>query len=126
MHGIDFSFQGILGIWEGLEPATSREMNSLLDSLDLAAPPEAAVLSSDSTSTVDMNASLRPRLSNHRSRMREDDFHGNYTAALNTLTTRGDLDKSVWKPTVNTGKGPHRRLALALCNWKAGDEEIIR
>lgn len=101
-------------------------MNSLLDSLDLAAPSEAAVLSSNSVPSVDVNPSLRPRLSSHRSHAHEDGFHGNYTAALNTLTTRGDLDKSTWKPTTNTEKGAHRRLALALCNWKAGEEEISK
>ena len=126
VHGIDFSFQGILGIWEGLEPSTSREMNSLLDSLDLAAPPEASTLQSDTSLTIDVDASLRPRLTSHRSHTREDGFHGNYTAALTTLTARSDLDKSAWKSTVHTGRGPHRRLALALCNWKAGEEEITR
>ncbi|THH10667.1 hypothetical protein EW145_g1164 [Phellinidium pouzarii] len=127
IHGIDFSYQGILGIWEGLEASSSQEVVSLLDSLDLAAPSEASSMTlSDSSPSVDVNASLRPRLSSNKSHRLGDGFHGNYTAALNTLNSRSNSDKSAWKSTVHTEKSQQRRLALALCDWKVGEEEFSR
>ncbi|KAI5123084.1 hypothetical protein M0805_000518 [Coniferiporia weirii] len=127
IHGIDFSYQGILGIWEGLEASSSQEVVSLLDSLDLAAPSEASSNTlNDSSPSVDVNASLRPRLQSNKSHRMGDGFHGNYTAALNTLNSRSNLDKSVWKSTVHTDKNQQRRLALALCDWRVGEEEFTR
>ena len=130
VHGIDFSFQGILGIWEGLEASPSQDMISLLDGLDLASPselPTNAPVESPHLG-VDVNASLRPRLSASKSQRMVDGFHGNYTAALNTLNSRSNLnsDKFTFKSSVHPDKIQRRKLALALCNWKAGDEEIAR
>lgn len=130
MHGIDFSFQGILGIWEGLQASQSQDMISLLDGLDLAAPSELTTnVAVDSPHLgVDVNASLRPRLNTNKSQRIVDGFHGNYNAALNTLNSRSNLnsDKFAFKSSVHTDKIQRRKLALALCNWKAGDEEIAR
>ncbi|KAH8119136.1 WD40 repeat-like protein [Phellopilus nigrolimitatus] len=127
IHGIDFSYQGILGIWEGLEASASQEVVSLLDSLDLAAPSETSSITlNDSGPSVDVNASLRPHLTSSKNHRPDDGFHGNYTAALNTLNSRSNADKSMWRPTVHTDKNPQRRLALALCNWRVGEEEFLR
>lgn len=105
----------------------SQDFVSLLDGLDLASPSEASSVTLNAFGpSVDVNASMRPRLSSkHNSRM-GDGFHGNYTAALNTLNSRSNLDKSMWKPTVHTDKSQQRRLALALCDWKVGEEEFAR
>ncbi len=32
----------------------------------------------------------------------------------------------MWKPAVHSVKSPHRKLALALINFKIGDEDIAR
>ena len=127
VHGIDFSYQGILGIWEGLEASTPHEMASLLDSLDLASPSESSQnISKELGPTVDVNASLRPRPSAKHSQRLGDGFHGNYSAALNTLNSRTNSDKTSWKPTVHTEKPQQRKLALALCDWRVDADEISR
>ena len=126
VHGIDFSYQGILGIWEGLEASTPYEMASLLESLDLASPPEATQSSKELGPSVDVNASLRPRPSARQTQRIADGFHGNYSAALNTLNSRSNLEKTSWKPTVHTEKAQQRKLALALCDWRVDQDEITR
>ena len=127
LHGIDFSYQGILGIWEGLEPSAPQEFVSLLDGLDLASPSEASsVTLGEVGPSVDVAASLRPRLSYKQSQRMGDGFHGAYAAALNVLNTRGNSEKSVWKLTVSTHKAHQRRLALDMCNWRVGEEDYLR
>lgn len=129
VHGIDFSFQGIMGIWEGLEASPSQDMMSILDGLDLASPSESPAARGESPHrSVDVNASLHPRLNTFKSQKLVDGFHGNYTAALNTLNSRTDLvnEKLAFKSPLHSDKVQRRRLALALCNWKAGDEQIAR
>lgn len=126
VHGIDFSYQGILGIWEGLEASTPYEMASLLDSLDLASPPEASQASKELSLSIDVTASLRPRPSARQTQRMGDGFHGNYSAALNTLNSRSNGEKTSWKPTVHSEKTQQRKLALALCDWKVDQDEIAR
>ncbi|EJD02917.1 WD40 repeat-like protein [Fomitiporia mediterranea MF3/22] len=126
IHGIDFSFQGILGIWEGLEASASPDVVSILDGLDLAGPsevPSPNLLSMNPL--VEANIPLRSRISRHSQRM-GDGFHGSYSAALSKLNSRSNLDRTMWKPTVHTDKSQQRRLSLALCDWKVGEEEFSR
>ena len=127
IHGFDFSYQGVLGIWNGLEVTSSQEVVSLLEGLDLASPSE----SSSSTLVgvepiLDAGPSIRSHFASRRNRKAGDGFHGNYSAALNMLNSRSYLDKSTWKPTIHTDKTQQRRLALALCNWKVGEDELLR
>lgn len=127
IHGIDFSYQGILGIWEGLKPTSSQEVVSILDGLDLASPSEASSITlGEMGPSVDVTASLRPRPSYKQSQRLGDGFHGNYMAALNILNSRGNLEKSQWKPTIHTDKSQQRRLALELVDWKVSDEDFLR
>ena len=127
MHGIDFSYQGVLGIWEGLEPSSSQDVESLVESLDLAGPSESSSVTTveGPSPSLDVTASLLPRLSG-RGHSHADAFHGNYTAALNALNSRIEPDRSLWKSSVHTSRAAQRKLAMALCDWKAGEEEFAR
>ena len=126
IHGFDFSYQGILGIWNGLEAAASRDVISLLDGLDLASPSEASSATLTGTPIPEEGPSLRSHLPPKRPHRPGDGFHGNYSAALNMLNSRTILDKSLWKSTIHTDKTQQRRLALALCNWRIGEDEFTR
>ncbi|KAL5528601.1 hypothetical protein ACEPAF_7737 [Sanghuangporus sanghuang] len=127
IHGFDFSYQGILGIWNGLEVTASQEVVSILEGLDLASPSESSSSTLVGMGPIsDAGPSLRSHFSSRRNRKAGDGFHGNYSAALNMLNSRSHLDKSMWKPTIHTDKTQQRRLALALCDWKIGEDEILR
>lgn len=127
MHGFDFAYQGLLGIWEGLDAAPQQDNSSSADGKDqLGASDATSLVSVDLALNPDGAPSTRTKHNSRRSHSPADMFHGNYHAALNSLNSRRDLDRSVWKPTVSTTKLAHRRLALALCDWKVGEEEFKR
>ncbi|TDL25945.1 WD40 repeat-like protein [Rickenella mellea] len=119
IHGFDFSYQGLLGIWEGLQVASPNDSGVNFEG------PEIPVASEFPPSPLDANLDIPspPRLRHaRRSHSPTDSYHGDYITALNTLNSRRDVDKSTTKVTVTTSKLAHRRLALALCNWKIGEE----
>ena len=109
--------------------SSSQEFMNTLEGLDLAgASGDLTVFPhSETLASIDIISSLQPPLVSHRIHPSADGFHGNYISALNALNSRKEQDRAMWKPAVHhIAKSPHRRLALALCNWRVGDEEIAK
>lgn len=125
IHGYDFSNQGLIGIWEGLQPATPPQSQteaadetptavnrSLLLDVPAAAP------------TPTTYANVHERQPSRRSHSPADDLHGNWQEALSALARRRGGERSLWKPPVPTTKLPQRQVALQLCGWSLRDDEL--
>ncbi|KAF8167441.1 hypothetical protein B0H34DRAFT_645099 [Crassisporium funariophilum] len=129
LHGYDFSYQGLLGIWEGFKPMDIHSQHivddtpiavqrSLLLDLPVAGP---QVHHSHSSST---GSSGYERHTSRRSHSPADDLHGSWPAALTSLAARRGADRSTWKPTVPTNKLAQRQIALQVCGWSLREEEL--
>ena len=127
LHGYDFSYQGLLGIWEGFNPSSvptqhfsedtpAPGQHSLL--LDVPVP---QVYHSHTSST---GSAGQERRTSHRSRSPADDLFGSWSAALHSLAARRGTDRSSWKPTVSTNKLVQRQIALQVCGWSLREEEL--
>lgn len=128
LYGYDFSYQGLLGIWEGFNPSSVPVhlqpfsegtpipgQRSLL--LDL---PVGQVHHSRAGST---GSGGHDSHSSHRSHSPADDLFGSWSAALHSLAARR-RDHSSWKPTVPTDKLVQRQIALQVCGWSVREEEL--
>ena len=105
LYGYDFSYQGLLGIWEGFNPSTATtSMQHFGESTPI--PGQRSLL-------LDLP---------HRSHS-PDDFFGSWSAALHSLAARRK-DHSSWKPTLSTDKLVQRQIALQVCGWSVREEEI--
>lgn len=125
LHGFDFAYQGVEGLWGGLEPFSSRDLDSQLEGLDLAGTLSGSPLVQGELSPgLDISSSIASPF--FSSRGSPSDFQGNYAAALNILIANADADKNIWKPTVHSVRMPHRRLALALINFRIDEEELAK
>ncbi|KIY53615.1 hypothetical protein FISHEDRAFT_32898 [Fistulina hepatica ATCC 64428] len=100
VHGYDFTFRGLLSIWESFEPTVphSDVNNNLLE-------PMAGQLG---------RRTLSPA----------DDLHGDFEAALEALVARRPVWAS-WSPSFQTNKLLHRQLALTLCDWTLQGEDLL-
>lgn len=101
VHGFDFTYQGVLGIWEGLQPIPLPP-SALPSSVDISGP----------TASLEMPS--------------KNAQNGNFQMAINALNSSRGLDKASWKPAVHTSRAAQRRLAHALCGWNVGDDELQR
>jgi WD repeat-containing protein mio len=109
VHGYDFGYQGLLGVWEGSIPNLPMSHQSLSD---------------PSPNTT--NSPYHDR----RSSRHADDHSGgsgNFHAALSALLARrvGTGDMRSWKPGVATVKGVQRQVALLMCGWCLREEEMM-
>ena len=124
LHGYDFSYQGLLGIWEGFNPS----------SVPIQPVGEDAPVPEQRSLLLDLPVGLRvgstsngghERQSSHRSRSPQaDDLFGSWSAALHSLAARRGTDRSSWKPTVPTNKLVQRQIALQVCGWSLREEEL--
>jgi len=131
IHGFDFANQGVLGIWEGLQPTPrtpSLERDPTIEqpqSHDV----EFSLLSlpHDDTDGYRTPGRQRRRRSLRRSHSPADQLHGDFAAAVHTLNIRRGYDRaSVAKISAPTSKLAQRRLCLTLCGWNQGDDELLR
>ncbi|KAF8644812.1 hypothetical protein AX16_008269 [Volvariella volvacea WC 439] len=128
VHGFDFAFQGLLGIWEGFPPLPSTSQAST------SGPPQQA-------QQQQLHSSLKPDPAfrdllepptllgpGHRTIKRSlspgEELHGNYHSALLVLIGRSGLDKGQWKPMVGTARALQRQVGLWVCGWWFGEEEF--
>ena len=111
LHGYDFSYEGLLGIWEGFQalPDQKRETTPVTAHRDLLEP-------DPSTAHHEKQSSRRSRSPNDR--------RGNFHASLVILAARRGADGSTWKPTVVTTKLVQRQVALRLCGWSLREEDL--
>jgi WD repeat-containing protein mio len=99
LYGYDFSYQGLLGIWEGFNPSSvPTPMQHFSESTPI--PGQRSLL-------LDL----------------PDDLFGSWSAALHLLAARRK-DHSSWKPTVPTDKLVQRQIALQVCGWSVREEEL--
>jgi len=145
LHGYDFSFQGLLGIWEGLVPmpnppqpplvgdAPITMQQTLLFDLPTIANPPYPYINHSHTSSIGSTASISSESSGvttnlftHRNNSPADALHGNWPAALAALGFRrgSDTVKSNWKPAVQTSKLLQRQIALQIIGWSLRDDEL--
>ncbi|CAK5276104.1 unnamed protein product [Mycena citricolor] len=100
LHGYDFSYQGIMGIWFGFPHV---------------APPTEQTLE---------RAKTRSRSPSRDGRSPADDLHGNFQAALSDLALRNG-DKIPWKfHAVNSAKTLQRQIGLKLLGWSLREEDL--
>lgn len=116
LYGYDFSYQGLLGIWEGFqsqphEPAGSAPTprNSLLD-----LPPTTPGGIGAAAGGLSRRHALSP----------SDEIHGDFHAAIVALSSRKGTERSAWKPPVSSQKVEQRLFALQLCGWSLRDEDL--
>ncbi len=102
INGYDFSYEGLLSIWEGMEPRFS------------APPVHHTLLEPPANDTL---------LSGRRSRSPAGESHGNFSAALKELLSRGSIE-TAWTPAATTSRQLQRQVALQLIGWSLRDSEL--
>ena len=120
LHGYDFSYQGLLGIWHGFQPSpqqlpapTSTPPVTVLD-----LPPSAP------HGTPAGRRGYRQPPPKRRALSPSDEIHGDFHAAIVALSSRQRGDPPSWRPTVPTHKLEQRQFALQLCGWSLKDEDL--
>lgn len=124
LDGYNFSYQGILGIWEGFPPSQSRmtvphptpRMRSLL--LDM---PQTSISNLIADAKQSRSRSRQPETRHTRP---VDANQEEFTYVVSTLLNENDRDRSTWKPGVATSKLGQRQLALDLCGWSLAEEDL--
>lgn len=128
LHGYDFSYQGLLGIWEGFNPS-SAPMQTFGE--DTPVPGQRSLLLDLPVAQVHhsrMSSAGNGGHERHRSQRSRspaaDDLFGSWSAALQSLATRRGIDRSSWKLTLPTNKLVQRQIALQVCGWSLREEEL--
>lgn len=116
LHGYDFSYQGLIGIWEGFQPSSQE--------LSTPAPTPRSGLSELPPSTPGSIAAALGGYSKRRALSPSDEIHGDYHAAILVLCSRKGIERPAWKPLVSTQKTEQRQFALHLCGWSLKDEDL--
>lgn len=134
LHGYDFSYHGLLGIWEGFSPSSNSFHQPIIDDLQrsllLDLPGTAQQQQgyhhthTNSTGSTGGYPHRGLGLNSQRSRSPAEDWYGNWSAALTTLAARRGVDQLSWKPPVPTAKLVQRQIALQLCGWSLREEEL--
>lgn len=128
LHGYDFSYQGIMGIWEGAIPMYSRPESEEVDetsatfqqSLLLEPTPVGRSIHSSFSKTLD---SITDRYLPSVNPPAED--LDDWQDALTELTARIGPDRPPWKSSTSISKPLQRQLALQLCGWSMREEDLL-
>ncbi|KAI0093092.1 hypothetical protein BDY19DRAFT_883102 [Irpex rosettiformis] len=129
LEGYNFSYQGILGIWEGFRPTRPQitaphptprlpQRSLLLDT------PQTSLSSLLSEIQHTRSRSLQPN--DRNTRILSDEPVEEFSSVVESLLTENDLERTPWKPAVSTNKPAQRRLALDLCGWSLAEEDLNR
>ncbi|KAF7301219.1 zinc-ribbon-16 domain-containing protein [Mycena indigotica] len=137
LHGYDFAYSGVIGIWEGLLPVGENTTSS---SFSLSATNTPTIEPLSLLSDIRDRSRSRPRRSHSltatgRNYSPADDLHGNFHAALTALAMRfGDGNSGVnnFSGLSSTGRSTgiatsrplQRQVALHLCGWSLKEEDL--
>ncbi|TFK44098.1 hypothetical protein BDQ12DRAFT_640512 [Crucibulum laeve] len=124
IHGYDFGYQGLMGIWEGLTPTRIIIHEETVDDTPVAIQRSLLLDPPPPGHSGRHQYGGGERISSRRSQSPADDLHGNWQAALAALATRRGADRSSWKPNFVTSKVVQRQAALQLCGWSLKEEEL--
>ncbi|KAF8493614.1 hypothetical protein JB92DRAFT_2998338 [Gautieria morchelliformis] len=130
IHGFEFANQGVLGIWEGLQPVArtpSLERNQNVEPPQVHEGNTLLSLPDEDADGYRTPNRRRRRRSLRRSHSPLDQLHGDFSAAVHALNIRRGYDRaSVAKISVSTSRLAQRRFCLSLCGWNQGDDELLR
>ncbi|KAH7888971.1 hypothetical protein F5I97DRAFT_2006108 [Phlebopus sp. FC_14] len=125
IHGYDFSYQGVSGIWEGIpalpHPPENRSSVSSLGDL-LSASSGGTAVDSIHPSRSSSIATFGPSSSYFQTM--DDLSYGDFNAAIDALLLRQGPGKKLWSPTLRTNKLSQRQFALQLCGWYLNEDEL--
>ncbi|KAI0699585.1 hypothetical protein BC835DRAFT_1267644 [Cytidiella melzeri] len=127
LEGYNFSYQGILGIWEGFRPTQPQisaphptpripQRSLLLET------PHTQLSTLFSETHHSRSHSRQPDSRNHRTMA--DGSSEEFSGVVAALLAENDPDRTLWKPAVSTNKLAQRRLALDLCGWSLAEEHL--
>ena len=129
LEGYNFSYQGILGIWEGFRPSRPQisaphptpripQRSLLLDTTQNAL--------SNLLAESQQQGRSHSRLADKRRSQAFVDSPGSeeFSTVVATLLAENDPDRTPWRPAVPTGKLAQRRLAVDLCGWSLAEEDL--
>ncbi|KAF7980728.1 hypothetical protein HWV62_36737 [Athelia sp. TMB] len=116
LYGYDFSYQGLLGIWEGFQSQPHEPAGS-------APTPRNGLLDLPPTTPGGIGAAAGG-LSRRHALSPSDEIHGDFHAAIVALSSRKGTERLAWKPPVSSQKVEQRLFALQLCGWSLKDEDL--
>lgn len=127
LDGYNFSYHGILGIWEGFRP--SRPHPSAPHPTPRIAP-RSLLLETPQTSLSNLiSESQQPRSRSRQAEKRKsqaipDGPSEEFSSVVATLLSESDPERTTWRPAVSTSKPAQRRFALDLCGWSLAEEDL--
>jgi WD repeat-containing protein mio len=127
LDGYNFSYQGILGIWEGFRPSrpeiSAPHPTPRLPQRSLLLEPPQTQLSSLLSDAQHLRSRSRQPENRNRS-FTEGPSSEEFSNVVATLLAENDPERTAWKPAVSTTKPEQRRLALDLCGWSLAEEDL--
>jgi WD repeat-containing protein mio len=131
LDGFNFSYQGILGVWEGFRPGRSH----------ISAHPTPRLGQRGLLLDIPTNPASNLLLDTHPSRSRSRQADGrrskpggggtetpqdDFAAAVATLLAEKLPSHASWRPAVATGRLAQRQLALHMCAWSLAEDDLAR
>lgn len=122
IHGYDFSYQGLLGIWDGF-PSLTRNKSSVTPSVENPSPSVGTTIA-DSNSSSTFSLLGFSNLSRTHLQSTEDLSYGDFDVALDVLLSRQEGRASSLSLSLKTNKMKQRQCALQLCGWTLMDDSL--
>ena len=128
LDGYNFSYQGIIGVWDGFRPSRSYvsahptprlpQRGLLLD----VPPNPVSNLIHESHQSRSRSRQADGRRGKTSSEMPHDEFY----SVVSTLLAEKLPNHASWKPAVHTNKPAQRQLALHMCAWSLAEDDLNR
>ena len=127
VHGFDFTYQGVLSIWEGF-PSLSHRISSAEDK-ERATSHADQQGSHSSVSTTGRTSSGRGhRRPSSRNKSAGESPRLHYELAIEAINGKRTfgVKKDLPSTAVHSTRAARRQFALSLCGWDYSDEEFRR
>ncbi|KAI0338210.1 hypothetical protein BDW22DRAFT_1487781 [Trametopsis cervina] len=127
LEGYNFSYQGVIGVWEGFRPA-HPQISAPHPTPRI--PQRSLLLETAQTQLSNLISEAQhtwPRsrqADSSRSRPLTDGPSEEFANVVATLLAENDPERPPWKPAVTTTRLAQRRLALDLCGWSLAEEDL--